>query len=283
VSTPATERRIYHVGPWRRAVPWLIFGPFLLLAAGIGIAADDVESRALGRILVAVLLVLVLGMHLLISWARLELTTEGVRLRQIGMNLTTPWSNVLGLRLGRGRQGIVAREPITGRGAANLAAVRGFGYYGASLYDAEQQAAMAEQRWIPIEPFAWHLQHGRLHDDLKLFAPEIEELPDPPATAPQTPAQRRRTWFIFGGIMTLAVTGALVLGLGPPSWGEHAFPVLWAMLAPLLTLRAIVSTITAFRTGGRFMGVVFAAFSMLGVLWCLVAWSEVIVVFSGGD
>ena len=81
------KRCIYHVGPWRRAIPWMVFGPMLVLAASLWVFADSVGDRSVGALIFAILTLLVLGLHALISYARLELTAEGVRLRQIGMNL----------------------------------------------------------------------------------------------------------------------------------------------------------------------------------------------------
>lgn len=81
MNAPPGPTRVYHVGPWRRAVPWLIFGPFMMLAAGILIFVPDPESRAPGAMLFVLFGVLALGIHVMIWWARLELNAEGIRLR----------------------------------------------------------------------------------------------------------------------------------------------------------------------------------------------------------
>jgi hypothetical protein len=114
---------------------------------------------------------------------------------------------VAGLRLDPRHEGFVTLHPIDGSGAANLAAVRGFGWYYNSIYNEEQQAVMAERRWIPIEAFAWHLRRGRLREDLARLAPAVQSLPPvpvPPAN-PVSPAVQRRRLLIF-----LFALGALV-------------------------------------------------------------------------
>ena len=197
----AVKRCIYHVGPWRRAIPWMVFGPMLVLAAGLWVFADSVENRSGGALVFAILTLMVLGLHALISYARLELTAEGVRLRQIGMNLAAPWTDVAGLRLDPGHEGFVTFHPIGGSGAANLAAVRGLGWYFIPIYNKEQQAVIAERRWIPIEAFAWHLRRGRLREDLTRLAPAVQSLPPLPAppAKPVSPAvQRRRLVILLG-------------------------------------------------------------------------------------
>jgi len=83
----------------------MVFGPMLVLAAGLWLFADSLEDRSAGALVCAILTLMVLGLHALISYARLELTAEGVRLRQIGMNLAAPWIDVAGLRLDRGHRG----------------------------------------------------------------------------------------------------------------------------------------------------------------------------------
>ena len=277
------KRCIYHVGPWRRAMPWLVFGPMLVLAAGLWVFADSVENRSAGALVFAILTLMVLGLHALISYARLELTAEGVRLRQIGMNLAAPWTDVAGLRLDPGHEGFVTRRPIGGSGAANLEAVRGLGWYFIPIYNKEQQAVMAERRWIPIEAFAWHLRRGRLREDLALLAPAVQSLPPqlaPPAN-PVNPAVQRRRLVILLCALGAFLAAIVMLGLGPPSRKEHVFSVVMALLAPLLTYCAGWKAWNAFRSGARLMGVLFTFLTLLGVVWCLLVWGDLAILFSG--
>jgi len=273
------KRCIYHVGPWRRAIPWMVFGPMLVLAAGLWVFADSVEIRAVGALVFAILTLLVLGVHGLISYAQLELTAEGVRLRQIGMNLAAPWIDVAGLRLDPGHEGFVTLHPIGGSGAANLAAVRDLGWYYNSLYNREQQAVMAERRWIPIEAFAWHLQRGRLREDLARFAPAVQSLLPvlAPAANPISPAVQRRRLVIFLFALGAFLAAMVMLGLGNPGWREHGVSVVMALLAFYAGWRAW----KAFRSGARLIGVLFTVLTLIGVLWCLLAWADVVILLSG--
>lgn len=269
MSTPLQECRTYRVGPWRRAFPWLLFGPFLLLGAGTLILANDAETRTIGSVLLIFLGILTLVMHFLIGHARLELSPQGVRLRQIGMNLTTPWSNVAGLRLAPGREGIITRESMTGAGAAALAAVRGIGTTGAAFYDREQQLAMEECRWIPIEAFRWHLIHGQLRTDIRDLAPEVMDLPDPPAPPPPTPRDRRHGWMALGLILTVAVLAFVLRTQEGSLWGDVLFYTALAILALLMTLRAVISASRAFRSRSWFAVFFQILLAVLGSLWCL--------------
>ena len=277
------KRCIYHVGPWRRAIPWMVFGPMLVSAAGLWVFADSVENRSVGALLFAILTLVVLGLHALISYARFELTAEGVRLRQFGMNLAAPWTEVAGLRLDPGHEGFVTRRPIGGSGAANLEAVRGLGWYFIPIYNEEQQAVMADRRWIPIEAFAWHLRRGRLREDLARLAPAVQSLPSqlaPPAN-PLSPTARRRRLAILLCALGAILAASVMLGLGPPGRKERVFSVVMALLAPLLTFSAGWSAWNAFRTGARLMGVLFTILTLLGLLWCLLTWRDLAVLFSG--
>jgi hypothetical protein len=281
-TTPTPEamkRCIYHVGPWRRAIPWMVFGPMLVLAASLWVFADSVGDRSVGALIFAILTLLVLGLHALISYARLELTAEGVRLRQIGMNLAAPWIDVAGLRLDPRHEGFVTLHPIGGSGAANLAAVRDLGWYYNSIYNEEQQAVMAERRWIPIEAFAWHLRHGRLREDLARLAPAVQSLPPQLALPvhPVSPAVQRRRLVIFLFMLGAFLAAIVMLGLGPPSRREHGGLVVMALLAFYAGWRAW----KAFRSGAHLIGVLFAFLTLFGVLWCLLAWGDLAILFSG--
>ncbi len=279
----AMNRCIYHVGPWRRAIPWMVFSPMLGLAAGLWGFADSVENRSVGALIFAVLTLMVLGLHALISYARLELTAEGVRLRQIGLNLAARWIDVAGLRLDQGHEGFVTLHPIGGPGAANLAAVRGLGWYFNPIYNAEQQAVMADRRWIPIEAFAWHLRRGRLRADLARLAPAVQSLAPllPPPARPASPAVQRRQFAILLCALGAFLAAVVLLGLGPPSRKAQVFSVVMALLAPLLTFSAGWSARNALRSGARLMVVLFAILTLLGVLWCLLEWRDLAILFSG--
>jgi len=276
------KRCRYQVGPWRRAIPWMVFGPMLGLAAGVWGFADSVGDRTAGALICGILTLLLLGLHALISYPRLELTADGVRLRQFGMNLAAPWNDVAGLRLDPQHEGFVTHHPIGGSGAANLAAAQDFGWYFIPIYNKEQRAVMAERRWIPIEAFAWHLRHGRLREDLTRLAPAVQSLPPvlmPPANRLSPSVQRRRLVILVVALGAF-LAAIVVLGFGPPSWGQIAFPVVRALIAPLLTFTAGWKAWHAFRSGARLMGVLFAILTLSGVAWCLLLWGDLALAFS---
>ena len=97
-----------------------------------------------------------------------------MKLYYLGGNLETPWSNVIGVRLDRGREGFFTREPLLGRGARRLAGVRGLAYYGQPAYDEQQRQLMGKRRVIPIDAFASQLRHGPLLADVMRFAPWLQ-------------------------------------------------------------------------------------------------------------
>jgi hypothetical protein len=285
-----SSRHFYHVGPWRRAVPWLIFGPFLLLALATCVFGKTAEDRSVGGILIAILTPIALGTHALISYARLELNPEGVRLRQIGMNMAAPWSDIAGLRLERRREGFVTRNPISGAGAGRLAALRGYGYAGAAMYNEEQQAAMAERRWIPIEAFAWHLRRGHLRQDLAQLAPTVQAIESilvpvegiaatRSASSGKTSAQR---WWLIGLICagSLAVAALVSLEVIPQLWTERIFALLLSLIAPLAVFRAGWSARNAFRERSYFVGALFVVLTLLAMLWSILCWGSAVDAFA---
>jgi hypothetical protein len=138
---------------------------------------------------------------------------------------------------------------------------------------------MAERRWIPIEAFAWHLRHGRLREDLARLAPAVQSLPPQLALPvhPVSPAVQRRRLVIFLFMLGAFLAAIVMLGLGPPSRREHGGLVVMALLAFYAGWRAW----RAFRSGAHLIGVLFAFLTLFGVLWCLLAWGDLAILFSG--
>ena len=166
---------VYHVSPWRRALLWIVLAPIIGGLLLLGTAEGGAEARPF-VITAGLVLLIALPFQLIVDRTRLELSPEGLCLRQTGYRLSARWSDIVDLRLTRGREGFVTREPMVGKGAARLAAFRDVGLRGFELYDAEQQQLLAERRLIPIEAFAWHLRRGAMGRDIARFAPHLAPL-----------------------------------------------------------------------------------------------------------
>jgi hypothetical protein len=169
--------RTYHISPRRRWLLWYILGPIILSLIWLAIEGNSTEARSL---LIAAALVGCIGILfqvIVVDRATLQLSSQGVRLRQTGYTLVAPWSTIVGFRLQPGREGFITREPIDGRGPGVLGCVRGVAVPpGLPMYDAEQQRLLAERRFIPIEAFAWHLHHGQMREDIVRDAPHLAHL-----------------------------------------------------------------------------------------------------------
>jgi hypothetical protein len=162
---------VYHVSPWRRWMLWLVVGPILLFLM-IASAFVPWQDAKVYLITAALLFLVLLPFDWLVRWTRLELSPNGVRLRQFAYTLDTAWSNIGNLSMVRGREGFVTKEPMSGKGAARLAAFRGPA--GMTLFDREQRQLVGQRRFIPIEAFAWHIRHGNLGADIARFAPDLK-------------------------------------------------------------------------------------------------------------
>jgi hypothetical protein len=171
-----TSQRVYRVSPWRRSVLWWIFGPWLLGCLNAFFAGGD-KTREIAIVLGIFPAVGLALWHWLMSFTRLELSAECVRLRQVGYTLQVSWSDIESIRLDKGREGFTARTPMAGKGVDRLARLRFTSMRGVPLYDAEQQELLGQGRLIPIEAFAWHLRKGRpFGADIAGFAPHLEPL-----------------------------------------------------------------------------------------------------------
>ena len=162
------EILVYHVGgPLRRYMAWVIFGPFAVGMAVVGVTSKGGDQFA-GWATAGFLLLFGMGVHWLVSRARLELSVAGLKLRQVGYTLETCWTNVESLRMGQGTGSLCDQGADEEPGAAKLSSMRGvaFGFGRMPIYDRTARELLFQQRYIPIEAFAWHLRQGKLGDDL---------------------------------------------------------------------------------------------------------------------
>lgn len=261
---------------------WYLFGP---LAAGLfllGFTSGGGDRQALVAT-AGILLLIGLPFQLLIDRTRLELSAEGVQLRQTGYKLQASWDDIAELRLERGREGFVTNKPITSSGAKLLAAFRAAGMPGAPLYDARQQALLAEQRFIPIEAFAWHLRHGKLYSDITRLAPQLPQPLDTPNAA--TKAQRMTLWLLIS-ISSVVIGGTIAIAMITESQSENGaqrsdavITVIGASVVTFLALRAGYGAWRVLRRRQWVSGIVLIVSAIILFLLGLAWWGNLI---SGG-
>ena len=156
---------------------WLIFGPviafFLYTAFYTKVSREDFNGLLFASFMFFIINIFV---FIFCRATRLELTTEGIRLRQTGYKLETTWSNLQSVYSAKSHEGLVTNQPMTGKGAKFLAGFQNSGGWWGAFYDDEQRVLLDEKRLIPIEAFAWHLRKGgqRLREDLLRYAPQLE-------------------------------------------------------------------------------------------------------------
>ena len=164
------KRRVYHISPLRL---WLVPGMLIIIALFMlalpYLEPDAPDTGNVNTYMALAFLAFAVVMYLIVRYTRLVLSPEGVKLYQFGYRLETAWSNVANLYDMPGAQGLVLHRPMDCRGAKVFSAFRNVG----GLFNSEQMQLIAERRFIPIEPFAYWLKHGRLRDDLISRAPAL--------------------------------------------------------------------------------------------------------------
>lgn len=163
------ETKVYHVSPARRWIMVWIFAPTILIFGTI-LFSDEPGA---GVILLLIVLPIALAGHWLVSYARLELSSDGVYLRPIACPMQTTWNNIRHVTLDRGREGLVTRQPMTGKGVDRFRALRNFRMGGTETYDEVQRAGLAAGRFMPIEAFAYWIRKGTMIDDIEQWAPDL--------------------------------------------------------------------------------------------------------------
>jgi len=171
MTRPAeSTRRVYHLGPRRRAVllaTWVLTVlPLLLLGLWTGDAAALATGLLVGVLMAAIFVST--GLY----YPRLQLDADGIVRHNMGYRLATPWSNVLVLRREPGCEGLELMRPMEDRGARLAARFSQWAMPAViSLYPPDVRQLVAKRRFIPIEAFADWLREGDLEQELARHAP----------------------------------------------------------------------------------------------------------------
>lgn len=166
----APGRRVYRLGPRRRAfvlVTWALFVLPLLLG---GLWMRDGAMLAAGALAGVIAIP-----SLVLVWCkpRLVLSAAGVVRDDFGYRLESPWENIAELRLVPGSEGFVLRAPMASPAARRFSAATRTRLAPAAvrLYPPEVLGLIAQDRFIPIEAFAYWLRRGDLARDIAARAP----------------------------------------------------------------------------------------------------------------
>ncbi|NRF69755.1 hypothetical protein HLB44_22375 [Aquincola sp. S2] len=269
---PAEQR--YRLRGWRRWLMWWMFAP--LLFGGLWLAGSaEAGAGAAGAVLLLVAGTALAGWEWVWRRTTLELSAAGLRLRQVGYTLETPWSNVAGFHAERMHEGFVLAQPLDTPSARRLGFFSGL----SGLHDGEQAGWIAECRFIPIEAFAWHLRKGTLVADVSARAPHLAaamsavNAPAPPAPPP-APAQRRRA-LALGLFVAAVIVLSAVLGWTQPAGLNRVLQIAYAVVAPLVALQAGIGTWQFARGRHWGMALLMAAVTLMALGWCAVAWQAV--------
>jgi hypothetical protein len=218
-------QRTYGVSPRRRNA---LLGVWLFLTLPLAVAGVWLSEPGLLVSAALISAIMVPIVVLVLRAARLHVSNDGIELRQLGLRVATPWDNVAGVRLVRGREGIVLHRPLEGKGAARLAAGAAIRIRGASFYDAEQQQLILEHRFIPIEAFAYWLEHGDLRQVLQMRLPTSVAFESAARVAPERLTGGRLALVV--AIIAAALAGGFALAMAPP---ETRGRVEWMLAIPI--------------------------------------------------
>ena len=276
------NRRVYHVSPWRMLLAWLPIGPLSVGCAVLALFVDAADDRAALLFLAASFGIVTLAIVAMVRRARLEITPQRICLRQIGYRFEARWSDIVAVRVGRGREGFVTVNEVEGRGATLVAASASIAPYG--LYNDDQQRLLDQHRLIPIEAFAWHLRHGPMRAEIAAFAPhlatDLAQLDDQPGTPAAKSivraadaVDRRRQWLAAALIAgSLVVSGVLI------AMGERAqqvfFDSAYGLLDPFFAASSGLATWQMLKRRAWLLAGLMALMTLVMVGWTLLHWSR---------
>lgn len=278
----ATNVRIHRMSWLRRSLMWWCLGPFVLIGLMVLVFGEP-GSRGAGGVIIAMMLPWLVWWHWWSGRIQLRVTRDGLTLSEGRRTMEATWSNIERIRVDKGRESIVLKEPVHGKAAERLASLRGFMMSGQPMYDEEQRLLMADHRIIPIQAFAYLMRNGTLQRSMEPFAPALaaatsaamEEqkraasLPRPPAS----PAEQRKNLYIF---LVLAVSFGLgiYLAVAPTLVSAWVITTLYAVVMPLVALLAAWSSWNAFRARSKTLGIIFLVSFVIFSLWTVEQWSR---------
>ncbi|HEV3163118.1 MAG TPA: hypothetical protein VGZ22_03680 [Isosphaeraceae bacterium] len=179
METATASKRVYPISPIRW---WVIFATwwlvtFILLIPFLGLA---VEPRNRGLLGVAAVMAAFSGLILVFVMAltrstRLEITPQGILIRQFRTQVETTWDNIESIRFTRWAEGLILKRPMESEGAVKLARFCNITYYGAPMNDFEKRYLLEEHRFMPMEVFAYWLKHGDLWAEMARHAPWLAD------------------------------------------------------------------------------------------------------------
>ncbi|MBS0208689.1 MAG: hypothetical protein JSS27_07020 [Planctomycetes bacterium] len=220
-STSGSERG-YGISPALVATCLAIVGALLLMPLGLAVAAVMSENNStLGAAIVVALVISPAVAFIL--WAalgsRMWIRPDGIKLRgTLGFSSQlVPWSSIERILWQPGKEGIVLREPMTDPASRHMRNWAGVRINGMQFYDAEQQALIAQQRYLILKGFAYWFRRGDALAQLRQFAPELAA--DVDAQMPAyltTRTKNRRT--LVGLFVVVAVLCALAGVAGVMKW-----------------------------------------------------------------
>lgn len=260
-------KHVYPVSPWRSRIMYGLCAVIILPLFLGGLATG--ESALLGSAALVAAIMIPISLWA-IRMARLTLTPEGIELRQAGATLRTPWHNVDAISLTRGAEGFILKTPMEGRGAERFATTSQVAIRGAHMYDPARRHLLAEQRFIPIEAFAYWIHQGSLRDVLRTYAPDT--LRQAEAAAAETPP--KTGGLSTAAIIALSVTITLAIGAGVlAGMRSEVEPILFRVLEGVVALALVplavanVASAVALVRRGRFgSGLLWGSLSIVQVL-----------------
>ena len=215
-------QHVYRMSPVRRAILDGVALALLAVPAAIFIANPRVSG---GAVLIFLCLSPTIAILLFSAWyPRLTLSAEGIRARgAIGYSsILVPWHNVERVWLRANKEGLILRAPLQNRAANRWKNWTGISYMGARLFDDEQQRYINEQRYLPLQIFAYWLRHGDLSAELANRAPALAgdlEAQQAGYRKEQSAANRVILWVFAGSLLIVAGTIAYAIwahGQPPP-------------------------------------------------------------------
>ena len=241
---PDAAQKVYGANPRARN---LMLGAWLLFAAPLtigGIVYDEPAMLIAAAVVSAIMLPI---FWFVLRAAKLILTDSGLELHQVGVHVSTPWSNIASVRTQRKAEGLVLHEPMAGKGAERLAIASGFSYGGAPMYDEERRQLLYQQRFVPLDGFSYWLHKGDLQEAITRRAialnSDVARTPAADGLPPAEKMSKKRVALII--VLIVACIGLGVASAISPTIMARVEPVMALAVMLGLGIYAVANMVSA--------------------------------------
>lgn len=266
MSTPERNRIQFFARPVAHVFGAGITGSMALSFLLIGIFADE-KGRGALFFLAGVMIVFTLALYVpFVYHMRVILDPGGVIVRATGCKVSAAWEGVERFYRAHGpHYGLVAREPMSGKGVEKLRRYRFLTVARQLRYDEAELQWLEEGRYLPLQGFDHAVKSGALQRAIARFSPSLPGLDESPSGSPPE-RLKLKPWFWI--LLAVLIAAGVYMSTMPPEIRRVSDRIVGIIACGAGSARFAISAITLWSVKLRILSVLSG---LLAVILALLA------------